>query len=173
MDLTSPIRLANGVAVPRLALGTFKAKGGEVKEAVKAALAAGYRHIDTASIYKNEAEIGEAIRESGMARDEVFITSKASPYEHGFQQVLAACAASLERLQTDYLVRPVPAPLVRALLMPAPSFSTLSQHPHVIRCCVPPSIASNATPSHSHDPLCVFLASSKLISPSSSPWYHA
>ncbi|CAI5490944.1 unnamed protein product [Closterium sp. Naga37s-1] len=143
MDLTSPIRLANGASMPRLAcapsplfilplppylyppspfhhppcsisppsafpflriaLGTFKAKGGEVKEAVKAALAAGYRHIDTASVYKNEAEIGEAIREYGIAREEVFITSKASPYEHGFQQALAACAASLERLQTEYL----------------------------------------------------------------------
>ncbi|CAI5494591.1 unnamed protein product [Closterium sp. Naga37s-1] len=103
MDLTSPIRLASGTSIPRLALGTFKAKGGEVKEAVKAALAAGYRHIDTASVYKNEAEIGEAIREYGIAREEVFITSKASPYEHGFQQALAACAASLERLQTDYL----------------------------------------------------------------------
>ncbi|CAI5933991.1 unnamed protein product [Closterium sp. NIES-64] len=86
-----------------LPVGTFKAKGGEVKEAVKAALAAGYRHIDTASVYKNEAEVGEAIREYGIAREEVFITSKASPYEHGFQQALAACAASLERLQTDYL----------------------------------------------------------------------
>jgi diketogulonate reductase-like aldo/keto reductase len=79
----TPILLHNGVLMPRLGLGTFKAKGNEVKKAVQWALQCGYRLIDTASIYKNEVEIGEAVQDANIKRDELFICSKVSPFEHG------------------------------------------------------------------------------------------
>eukprot|EP00850_Spirogloea_muscicola_P002374 SM000009S23503 [mRNA] locus=s9:352368:355099:- [translate_table: standard] len=75
----------------------------EALQAVKWALEAGYRHIDTASVYKNEVEVGQALRDSGVPRSSVFITSKASPSEQGYTAALEACTRSLERLQTTYL----------------------------------------------------------------------
>lgn len=106
MDLTlrSTIRLANGVEMPRLGLGTYKsAEGGDVEEAVAAALEAGYRSIDTASLYGNEHGIGRAVAASGVPRDEVFITSKMWNDEQGFDATLAAFDRSLRRLGTHYL----------------------------------------------------------------------
>ena len=67
--------LNNGVKMPVLGLGVYKS-GEDTKQAVLDALAAGYRHIDTATLYKNEALVGEAIRESGIPREEIFITTK-------------------------------------------------------------------------------------------------
>eukprot|EP00271_Cylindrocystis_brebissonii_P005304 TRINITY_DN17293_c0_g1_i1.p1 TRINITY_DN17293_c0_g1~~TRINITY_DN17293_c0_g1_i1.p1 ORF type:complete len:129 (-),score=7.37 TRINITY_DN17293_c0_g1_i1:1019-1405(-) len=96
--------LSNGVKIPILGIGTHKARGEEARLAVQWALEAGYRHIDTASIYKNEVEIGQALKDSGIDRSELFITSKASPYEHGSEKALAACSRSLERLGLTYLV---------------------------------------------------------------------
>lgn len=84
--------------MPALGLGTFKSRGTDVAGAVTAALEAGYRHIDTASIYKNEAEIACALAASGVPRSEVFITSKVSPYQQGTQAACAACDASLAAL---------------------------------------------------------------------------
>ncbi len=78
MSLPASFTLNNGAAVPVVGLGTFQGEDGNyrVKEAVKLALKLGYRHIDGANAYGNEKEIGEAIKESGVPREELFITSK-------------------------------------------------------------------------------------------------
>jgi diketogulonate reductase-like aldo/keto reductase len=96
--------LAGGIAVPRLALGVFRAGAGTAtRDAVLAALRVGYRHIDTAAVYGNEAEVGEAIRESGIPRDEVFVTTKLWNDDHGYDATLRACDRSLAALGLDYL----------------------------------------------------------------------
>lgn len=96
--------LANGVKMPWLGLGVYKAKeGGEVEEAVKAALRIGYRSIDTASFYENEEGVGRAVRESGIAREEIFITTKVWNTEQGYESTLAAFEASLRRLGMEYV----------------------------------------------------------------------
>eukprot|EP00798_Chlamydomonas_sp_ICE-L_P002779 gene2779-12656_t len=97
------IPLRNGVLLPRVGLGTFKVAGGDVHTAVTAALDAGLRHIDTASIYKNEALIAEALKDYKIERSEVFITSKVSPYEMGALKSKEACSQILQRLNTDYV----------------------------------------------------------------------
>lgn len=78
MELPSSFPLNNGRNVPAVGFGTFQGGAGnsQVKEAVKLALQLGYRHIDGASAYGNEREIGDAIRESGIPREEIFVTSK-------------------------------------------------------------------------------------------------
>lgn len=87
-----------GVHMPRVGLGTFRARGADAVAAMVAALQAGYRHIDTASIYKNYDEVREAIRQSGVPRADIFITSKVSPYEHSTERVRAAVHACCEGL---------------------------------------------------------------------------
>jgi len=102
--LSDTIRLANGVAMPRLGLGTYKsAEGGDVEGSVLAALELGYRSIDTASLYGNEAGIGKAIAASGVGRDEIFLASKVWNDEQGYENTLAAFERSLDRLGTGYL----------------------------------------------------------------------
>lgn len=98
------VTLHNGVKMPQLGFGVFKVKNGsETVESVKKALEAGYRHIDTAAIYGNEEGVGKAIRESGIPREELFITSKVWNTEQGFEKTLQAYEDSLERLGTEYL----------------------------------------------------------------------
>ncbi|AWP37822.1 MULTISPECIES: aldo/keto reductase [Heyndrickxia] len=98
------LKFNNGVEIPQLGLGVFLVKEeNELKNAVKAALETGYRHIDTAMIYGNETYVGESIRESGVDRKEIFITSKVWNYDHGYEETKAAFQASLDRLGTDYL----------------------------------------------------------------------
>ncbi len=94
--------LNNGVKMPVLGLGVYKS-GSDTKQAVKAALAAGYRHIDTAALYQNEDLVGEAIRESGIPREEIFITTKLwnDDMKNGTQ--MEAFENSLKRLGTDYV----------------------------------------------------------------------
>ena len=70
------LTLANGVEIPQLALGTWLINDNEVSVAVKSALSLGYRHIDTAQAYGNERGVGEGVRESGISREEIFVTSK-------------------------------------------------------------------------------------------------
>eukprot|EP00617_Octactis_speculum_P018046 CAMPEP_0185761584 /NCGR_PEP_ID=MMETSP1174-20130828/20518_1 /TAXON_ID=35687 /ORGANISM="Dictyocha speculum, Strain CCMP1381" /LENGTH=283 /DNA_ID=CAMNT_0028442879 /DNA_START=63 /DNA_END=914 /DNA_ORIENTATION=- len=84
-------------------MGTFQLKGDIVKAMVCEALALGARAFDTASVYRNEAAIGEAIVESGIARSELFLTSKLGPSEQGYESAKRAIHASLERLKTGYL----------------------------------------------------------------------
>lgn len=97
------IRLSNGLELPSVGLGTFKATGEAVQAAVKAAVQCGITHIDTAAIYKNEADIAAALRGAGIPRSSVFITSKVSPYQQGTAKATAACADILQRLDTDYV----------------------------------------------------------------------
>ena len=94
------------LAMPLIGLGTWQAPKGEVGAAVSAALACGYRHIDAAAVYGNEAEVGEAIGgalEGGLPRSELFVTSKLFNSEHDPANVRAACEATLADLKLDYL----------------------------------------------------------------------
>ena len=104
MEINSKVKLNNGVEMPWLGLGVFRASDGEeVKNAVIAALNHGYRSIDTAEIYENEHGVGEGIRESGIARDKIFLTSKVWNNNQGYEKAIAAFERSLEKLQTNYL----------------------------------------------------------------------
>lgn len=101
---TSKVKLYNGVEMPWLGLGVFRSKEGqEVENAVKVALETGYRSIDTAAAYQNERGVGKAIRESGIPRKEIFITTKIWNSDQGYQSTFRAFEKSLERLQTDYI----------------------------------------------------------------------
>ena len=96
--------LANGVEMPRLGLGVFKMKNPEeTVEAITHALKTGYRAVDTAAVYENEKETGEAIRIAGVPREELFITSKVWNTDQGYDETLRAFEASLKRLELDYL----------------------------------------------------------------------
>ncbi|PKH08842.1 aldo/keto reductase [Planomicrobium sp. MB-3u-38] len=106
MDLTinSTKTLHNGVEMPRFGLGVYKMTDKE--EAVNAmitAIEAGYKAIDTAAVYENEQEVGEAVRNSAVKREDLFITSKVWNTDQGYDQTLRAFEASLERLGFDYL----------------------------------------------------------------------
>ncbi|MDC6350566.1 aldo/keto reductase [Zeaxanthinibacter sp. PT1] len=103
-DLQGTFKLHNGVAMPYFGLGVYLADDGqEVVNAVKWALDAGYRHIDTAAAYNNEEGVGRGISESGLRREEVFLVSKVWNSEQGYENTLKAFEASLERLGTHYL----------------------------------------------------------------------
>lgn len=95
--------LHNGVAVPVLGLGTYKSLGDSALYAVSEALQFGYRHVDTAAYYGNEAEVGEGIRRSGVPREDVFVTTKVWNTHRAYGQVLASCDESLRKLQIDYI----------------------------------------------------------------------
>lgn len=96
--------LRNAVEMPILGVGTFQAdEGGEVEQALRWALEIGYRAIDTASVYENEAGVGRAVRESGVAREDLFVTTKVWNDDQGYDQTLQALAVSLDRLQMDYV----------------------------------------------------------------------
>jgi 2,5-diketo-D-gluconate reductase A len=97
------VALRDGVEIPQLGFGVFQVPPEETQEAVEAALATGYRHIDTAAAYRNERGVGEAIASAGLARDEVFITTKLWNSEQGFDSTLAAFDKSLKRLGTDHV----------------------------------------------------------------------
>ena len=104
MDISSKVKLNNGVEMPWLGLGVFQAsEGGEVENAVKAALKNGYRSIDTAAFYGNERGVGTGIRESDVPRNEIFLTSKVWNSDQGYHSTLKAFEVSLDKLQTDYL----------------------------------------------------------------------
>lgn len=98
------VRLNNGVELPRVGLGVYQAaRGEETRRAVREALALGYRHVDTARAYGNERDVGEALRESGLPRDEVFITTKLWNDDQGYDAALAAFDDSLRRLGLEVL----------------------------------------------------------------------
>ncbi len=103
-NLKETVALLNGVEIPRIGFGTFLIPdGADVKSAVLSALAAGYRHIDTAAVYGNEKGVGEAVRESGIAREELFVTSKLWNSDQGYESALRAFDKSLGLLGMDYL----------------------------------------------------------------------
>ncbi len=103
-DIEGTFTLWNGVAMPYFGLGVFEsAEGKETIDAVHWALEAGYRHIDTASMYMNERSVGEAVKTSGIKREDIFITTKVWNNEQGLQNTLNAFYRSLNRLQMDYV----------------------------------------------------------------------
>ena len=95
--------LSNGVAIPKIGLGTWMIDGPEAVEAVAQALKLGYRHIDTAQDYFNEAEVGKAVKASGLAREEVFITTKLSAQHKNYDDAVAAIEKSLSLLDLEYI----------------------------------------------------------------------
>jgi 2,5-diketo-D-gluconate reductase B len=94
---------AQGAEVPALGFGTWQIEGADAREAVRDALEIGYRHIDTAKAYGNEREVGEGIRDSGVGREEIWLTTKVPHDEAEPNAVRQAAEGSLERLGTDYV----------------------------------------------------------------------
>lgn len=98
------IKLNNGIEIPVVGLGVFQSnEGKETKDAIKWALGAGYRHIDTAVAYNNEKSVGEAIKESDLAREDIFLTTKLWNGDVRLGNTRQAFMKSLENLQTDYI----------------------------------------------------------------------
>jgi len=97
------LKLANGIEIPVVGLGTWQSKKNEAYEAVKSALKAGYRHIDTASIYGNEEEVGNAIIDSNIPREDIFITTKLWNTDQGYESTKQAIEKSLKNLQLEYV----------------------------------------------------------------------
>jgi diketogulonate reductase-like aldo/keto reductase len=108
------VQLNDGEQIPQLGFGVFQIPPADTVETVTRALQAGYRHIDTAKAYNNEAEVGQAVHAAGLQREDVYITTKCFNDDHGFDQAKRALHASLERLEMShvdlYLIHwPVPA----------------------------------------------------------------
>lgn len=102
-NLTDTFVLSNGVKVPCLGFGTYLTPAEETKASVLEALKVGYRHIDTAKAYGNEIPVGEAIKESGIAREEIFVTTKHWIVDRGYEKTVAAVDESLKNLGLDYM----------------------------------------------------------------------
>jgi 2,5-diketo-D-gluconate reductase A len=95
------VDLGRGVTMPMVGFGTWRLRGQEAHESIRFALETGYRHIDTATMYRNEAEVGRAVHDSGLDRHDVFITTKLQPANAGRER--ATLDASLRALGTDYV----------------------------------------------------------------------
>ena len=103
-SLNDCFELHNGVHIPCIGFGTYQAQNGEIAvSAVKKAIALGYRHIDTAAGYGNEESVGIAVKQSGIGREEVFITSKLQNTEHGYENTMKAFEQTMKNLDMDYL----------------------------------------------------------------------
>lgn len=101
--MISYFTLWNGVKMPRIGYGTYKSTDGSDERIVRMALEAGYRLLDTAAAYENEEQVGKAVRESGIPREELFLTSKVWKTNLGYEKTKQSFEESLERLGTDYL----------------------------------------------------------------------
>lgn len=98
------LKLNSGFDIPQMGFGVFQIRDhDECKQNVLRALRSGYRHIDTAQLYKNEKAVGEAIQESGIPREEIFLTTKIAPANYGFESTRKAISNSLDNLQVDYI----------------------------------------------------------------------
>lgn len=95
--------LSNGVKMPCIGYGTYKCTDGSDERIVRMALEAGYRMLDTAAAYQNEEYVGKAVRESGIPREDIFLTSKVWKTDLGYEKTKKSLEESLERLRTDYL----------------------------------------------------------------------
>ncbi len=103
-SMIDTFQLCNGYRIPCIGYGTWQAPDGETTvKSVKEAVKVGYRHIDTAACYGNEKSVGQGIRESGIDRSQLFITSKVWNTERGYETTLAAFEKSLKDLGVDYL----------------------------------------------------------------------
>ena len=104
IDINTRVKLNNGVEMPILGLGVWKSRqGGEVEAAVEYALQSGYRSVDTAAMYKNEIGVGAAIRNSGIPREEIFVTTKVWNSDQGYESTITAIKQSLDKLKFDYI----------------------------------------------------------------------
>lgn len=113
-----------GVEVPALGLGTWQLTGDDCPTAVETALEVGYRHIDTAQVYGNEAEVGEGIAAAEIDREEIFLTTKLDTRNRTYQRVVDSTRESLDRLDTEY---------VDLLLIHQPNYLTLASHEETLR----------------------------------------
>src|SRR3954447_11642858 len=102
-DTVPNLTLRDDVPIPQLGFGVFQVPPPETTEIVLRAFEAGYRHIDTAAAYQNEAQVGQAFRASGLDRDDVFITTKCFNDSHGFEQAKEAFRESLDRLERGFV----------------------------------------------------------------------
>jgi len=103
-NVSKVYKLSNGVEIPSVGFGTWQAENGEIAvQSVLNAIKAGYRHIDTAQGYGNEESVGIAIKECGIAREDLFITTKLTNSEHGYEKTLAAFEESMRKLDLEYL----------------------------------------------------------------------
>src|SRR3954451_2511667 len=97
------VTLRGDVEIPQLGFGVFLVRRRDAADTVSRALEVGYRHIDTAAAYRNEPQVGEAIRASGAERDDVFVTTKCFNTNHGYDEATKALKRSLDRLELDVL----------------------------------------------------------------------
>ncbi len=117
--LQEQFELSNGVQIPKIGFGTWQIHNNEVMDAVRVALKVGYRHIDTAAAYGNEVGVGDAVRASGLKRDEVFVTSKIPAEFKSYEKAVKSIEESLERLNLEYidlLLIHAPKPWVRMFI---------------------------------------------------------
>jgi diketogulonate reductase-like aldo/keto reductase len=103
LALDSSLRLNDGHAMPLFGFGTYQIRGSACERAVGFALSLGYRHIDTAALYDNEAEVGRAVQASGIPRERIFVTTKLWNSDQGYASALKAFDRSLKQLGLDYL----------------------------------------------------------------------
>jgi diketogulonate reductase-like aldo/keto reductase len=104
LDISSKLKMNNDIEIPMLGLGTYLSESGSmVEKAIEYAIEAGYRHIDTAKFYFNEESVGNAVRNSSISRDEIFVTTKLWNSDHGYEQALKAFEGSLKRLDIEYI----------------------------------------------------------------------
>jgi len=103
VTLSKTARLNDGHSIPRIGFGVWRLDDNKAPDVVAAAIGAGYRHIDTAQGYDNEAGVGKGIRSAGVSREDLFVTSKLRTSHQGYDKALESLDASLERLQLDYL----------------------------------------------------------------------
>jgi 2,5-diketo-D-gluconate reductase A len=107
MSLTSStvptVTLSDGEQIPQLGFGVFQVPPADTADITTRALLAGYRHIDTAAAYRNEAGVGQAVHAAGLQRDDVYITTKCFNDDHGFEQAKRALHASLQRLEMEHV----------------------------------------------------------------------
>jgi 2,5-diketo-D-gluconate reductase A len=97
------VPLRGGTEIPQLGFGLFQVPPAQTAEIAMRALLAGYRHLDTAAAYRNEAGVGQAVHAAGLRRDEVFVTTKCPNDHHGYDQATRALKASLERLEMEHV----------------------------------------------------------------------
>lgn len=104
MRIDSKVSLNNGVQIPSLGLGVYQSPPGTITQnAVRVALQMGYRHVDTAAIYGNETDVGLAVKDRGVSREQVFVTTKLWNADQGYDSTIAACNNSLKKLGLKYL----------------------------------------------------------------------
>ena len=104
MDINTTVTLNNGVNIPIIGLGVFQSPAGEVtKQAILDSLESGYRHVDTARIYGNEVDVGKAVAESGLPREDIFITTKLWNADQGYESTLDAFEISLGKMDLEYI----------------------------------------------------------------------